>query len=672
MKPNRLIAVFCLTTIAFISGSLPAIGQNDSLELLLEHVADNEEKIQLLYALARLDNYMNRERALGYLEQIRALEGDDYKRAALLDTLGLFTLQTGDYEKALEYFEDSWILFKQLEDSIWLGNIANNMGVIYMGQGFRSEAMEHFRKAYDIRKGIGDMAGVALVSCNIALIYQSWDMYQEALNWQLEAMNISLMNNEEHPLSYAYSSFGDYYTNLQSYDSALHYHKRAMETSMDDVRSLALIKENIGDVFYRLGEMDSALLYLKEAVFHAKRINNPYRIAQAEHDLGKVYLAIGNIDSARANNSRSSRFAMENNQPKLRVDNYFQKSAIEEKAGNIRKALQYYQEAVALKEDFDQTEFSKFTLMERRYHMERENQENALLRQDLEIHELTIRKQNIVKAILIIGTIIILFVLFFISRSRLFILRLNKQLQKSEDELLKLNADKDKFFSIISHDLKSPFNGLLGISEILVSNDNKLSPKEERKMIEVMRTTILNVYKLLEDLLQWARTQTGSVKLNLSLVNVYKVCENVIDILQTNARQKEISLYNKTRPDCSVETDREALETIVRNLVANAIKFTNPGGKVSLKCNVIDRDLTVAICDTGIGMDEETLSNLFRIDIHQSKRGTKKETGTGLGLILCKELIESMGGSIQVESKPGKGSTFRFTLPKSNPDSKND
>ncbi len=242
-------------------------------------------------------------------------------------------------------------------------------------------------------------------------------------------------------------------------------------------------------------------------------------------------------------------------------------------------------------------------------------------------------------------------------------------LQEANGTLSELNADKDKLFSIISHDLRSPFNALLGNAQLLVEKMDKLSQQDIQAMTQSIYTGAKVAYNLLDNLLTWARLQReGGIKCYPEPIELRELVEETLAVLGPTAAQKEIELSNTILLDSWVQADRPMLETVIRNLTGNALKFTPRGGRVTLAGhrNGLDSQagfMKVLVQDTGIGMNQADIAKLFRIDTHHSTTGTEKEAGSGLGLIICKEMVERHGGEIWVESELGKGTTVEFTIP---------
>lgn len=251
------------------------------------------------------------------------------------------------------------------------------------------------------------------------------------------------------------------------------------------------------------------------------------------------------------------------------------------------------------------------------------------------------------------------------------------KLQEYNNELEELNASKDKFFSVIAHDLKSPFQGLLGFTDLLLEDFDILQKDEIKNYLLNIRNASFNTYALLENLLEWSRIQSGRMNFKPAKFNISKEIGGVLDILNSNAIRKGISLTNLVDHQLEVEADQYMIHSVIQNLVSNAIKFSNSRGQVvitsevkSMKylhktpaCECDKECLQINVRDHGIGIPPEALSRIFSLTDHFTLNGTANEPGTGLGLILSKEMIERHGGELTVHSIPGEGSTFSFTIP---------
>lgn len=237
-------------------------------------------------------------------------------------------------------------------------------------------------------------------------------------------------------------------------------------------------------------------------------------------------------------------------------------------------------------------------------------------------------------------------------------------LNRTKEKLREANATKDKFFSIIAHDLKNPFNAVLGLTNLLIDQYDSFDDDKKKSLIQDICQSSEQGYKLLENLLDWSRMQTGKVEWRPDEIDLYTYTFENISFLKSNADNKKIKLLSSINKGVTVYADPNMVTMIIRNLLSNAIKFTKENGEVRISSESIGSYEEITVTDTGVGIKEDNTKKLFRIDIHHSTLGTLKEVGTGLGLILCKEFAERNGGKIWVESEFGKGSDFKFTLPK--------
>lgn len=236
-------------------------------------------------------------------------------------------------------------------------------------------------------------------------------------------------------------------------------------------------------------------------------------------------------------------------------------------------------------------------------------------------------------------------------------------IESKNNDLTQINATKDKFFSIIGHDLKSPFNSIIGFSDILIKKTNEKNYEDVDNYAKIIHDSSARAMNLLSNLLEWSRTQTGRLEVNPELFGFVNVINEVKEILNEAAHQKSIAIENEIQSNTLVFADREMISTVLRNLISNAIKFTQIGGKITISEKYNKNEFTVIITDTGVGISKERIPKLFIVGDSNSTLGTKNEKGTGLGLILCKEFIEMNNGEIWIESTVGIGSTFSFILP---------
>jgi len=272
--------------------------------------------------------------------------------------------------------------------------------------------------------------------------------------------------------------------------------------------------------------------------------------------------------------------------------------------------------------------------------------------------------------LIIVSAIILLFTIIFITRVRQLNnqkLLLEKMVASKTSELNELNASKDKFFSIIAHDLKNPFNTIIGFSEMMKESIRLKDSATFYEYTVMINTSAVQTLRLLENLLEWANSQRGKLSFNPVSVNLNELIKDEFLMIDEMRINKNIELKNYVDDTLTIVADKNMIRTILRNLITNGVKFTHKNGWVHVKAETYKSHVEIAVSDNGVGMTRETIAKLFRIDANISTRGTDNEKGTGLGLFLCKEFAEKHGGKIWVESEEGKGSTFKFILPFSVP-----
>ncbi|MCL4551052.1 MAG: ATP-binding protein [Bacteroidetes bacterium] len=239
----------------------------------------------------------------------------------------------------------------------------------------------------------------------------------------------------------------------------------------------------------------------------------------------------------------------------------------------------------------------------------------------------------------------------------------HEKLIATQKELELLNKQKDKFFSIIAHDLRSPFSGMLGFAEILIEDYSVLPDEEKKFYIDGVYSSLKDLLTLIDNLLTWSRLNLDRIEFNPVEISLSAITNSVFKSQSIAATNKGVALQSEFDKDVKAFADSDMIETVIRNLVSNAIKFTNPNGVITVKAAAYGNIVKVEIADNGVGMKPEIANNLFKIDMHVTTKGTKGENGTGLGLIICKEFVEKNGGTISVESEVGKGTTISFNLP---------
>lgn len=630
------------------------------------------------------------ERSLGFRKaneyhfnalQIREEVNDSAGIALSLNNIGLNYWRLGEYVSAEGYFTRALEIRKKRGDIKGAGKILNNLGVLHWNWGHYFKALKIYLESLDARLKTDDTLGVVVTMNNLAVLYQKLGDPEKALEYLERSLKISKQVKYNFGEAYSYENLGQYYMSKRNYDEALESFNRAVlsYTVINFVPGIIDVQNAIGDVYYSLGDFNKAKGYYAEALSQSRSIEIKKAVINSLNNLGKVNIELGRTDLAE--NYLSESLEMLKNEEiadYLRDANKYS-ARLYEKKGDLTKAYKYLKTYQGLSDSLFNLENSRIINdLKEKYDAEKKEKENELLRSKTALQESELKRQNY---ILNLFGIALLFVVVFSAAlyyayntkkrakekvDSLYgdLKRINDQLSESEKNLQELNKTKDKLFSIIAHDLKNPFLALNGYSELLYEGFDQYSDEDKKQMIEDIRDVSNSTYQLLENLLDWARLQTGKmgfVKEKLNLSSLIK--ENLI-LIQPAIKLKMLQVLSKVEDELEISGDREMINTVIRNMLSNGIKFTHSGGRITISAESKNEFVHLTVEDTGMGIGAEDIKRLLSSSEFLSTKGTEGEKGSGLGLVLCQEFVQKHGGSISVESKVNEGSKFIVTLPK--------
>jgi len=387
--------------------------------------------------------------------------------------------------------------------------------------------------------------------------------------------------------------------------------------------------------------------------------------------MGEAYMYLGDFGNAQNTLQKSQYYAKRGNFKLIIAQNYIHLSEIYKQQSKYPLALEYLMKYNQVSDSLNQEQTAaKLSQLQVKYELDNTITENELLKNKNELQKLQLEKNTIYVNALIGLTILLTGIVFFVySRNRYInsikkdIEQKNLEIEKSRKVLEEINRNKDKFFSIISHDLRSPFQALLGYTNLLLSDYDSLTDEDRKKYILKIDSVFKSTMQLFENLLSWSRAQDGKLDYSPIIVNLYQVLNETMLLLYGIAKRKNIHLISEISQDEFVYIDMFYIQTILRNLISNSIKFTKSAGFIKVSVTTIDNHRTIVVEDSGIGMSKELANSLFTGMKAKSALGTDREIGSGIGLTLCSELVKKYGGQIWVESELGKGSKFFFTIP---------
>lgn len=541
--------------------------------------------------------------------------------------------QAGNLTKSAESLEKALLINDQFRDVHTLVFILNKLGKINAARGRIDDAFENFELVLNYKDELAKPKLEAEALFNLAHLYTSQGKYDTALDMHKEALSIRRMIGDRKNEALSLNDIGELYHRMKNDEKAFANHIVALEIRqrLQDNRGIAESYNNIGVLYYQQKNFERSIANLLLALENANDV-------QAQEEVRKSY-------------------------------DYL--SLCNKELGDFKKALEYRDLFMAIN-DLIQSEKNQQRLAEteNQYTIDKKQSqidrlESIRLQREREIQA---QKQfrNFLMALVGLGVLVVLLIFYLYivkKRSNKKLLVSNKKVQQQNLELQELNATKDKFFSIISHDLKGPLNSLTSFSGLLINHTDSLSKDEIRMLAKDLDKSLKNLFALLENLLEWSRAQTGNIEFKPEAFDLAGLLDQNKTLLQTQAQNKQITIENVSTFPVTVNAHRHSINTVIRNLISNAIKFTPEGGTITLALKPGPEQLIVSVKDTGVGMSTEVIQKLFRIDAKHTTKGTADEKGTGLGLILCREFVEKNGGRIWVESTPGKGSVFYFSIP---------
>jgi|GEM_PF-1484744 Signal transduction histidine kinase len=666
MKTKLYLLLFFL----ILSNSLWAISI-DSLKVQLNK-SNTPEKIDILIQLSKAYWTISPSKGIVYANEAVMLAEkyhEQHKKAIALLYGGVNAYFMGVYDNAIQYYQKSLTIARKLQDQRICAYNLNNLGMVNTSLKNYKEAIKAYTESSRILINLGDTMEYAKIQNNIAELNMITGNLDSALKLNLLVLKISKKSNDKVFLIWLYN--------------------------------------NIGMVYKKKNDNKLALQYFNKSLNLSNKLSNTLGKAQALNSIGEVYLQQKDYTKANEFFFNALKLAIEVDAKENISETYKNISEYYAAINSYRKALEYYKLYRQLNDSIiNDNKIHTIIEMQARYNLEDAVHENRLLQKNIEIKELTLKKNNTQRIFLLIS-LLMTTMLIILTYSRLMIKKeknkelheknvlineqknqltntlieqqkLNEVLQQQKEEiqaakitleltnrrLEETNFTKDKFFSIIAHDLRGPVGSILSFSTIIQNKILKYSDQELSKFITVLTTAAQSASTLLENLLTWARSQKGEIIYKPELYNLKNIIDESIAILELKASSKNIKIINKCSESCIYNFDSNMIKTTITNLLNNATKYTNRDGQIEVDVQIMENNLLVSVSDNGIGMKPEQKEKLFKIDAEQyTQKGIDGEKGTGLGLILCSEFIKKHGGKIWVESELGKGSSFYFTIP---------
>jgi signal transduction histidine kinase len=572
-------------------------------------------------------------KALSISESLQYSQG----KALALKLFGVYYWIKGDYDHANEYSYISLRIYEEIGDKDGVVRVLNNIALVDIAQDHFHKAIDGLKKCVEIAESDSNTRMQALANMNLGIAHGCLFEYDKAKQCYINSLALFQSKNDSNGVTDTYAYIGKMYMHLGVYDSSLYY----LNTSLvrykksNYLRGVIMTSNFLAECYSKIGDTDKTIEFALIAYNQAKRLNLNYDMYDASRLLSENY----------------------------------------PKQGKYKEAHQYSEIAQFLNDSLrNEDHVRKITRLEMEYDFEKQMKEKEIVAQN----QMKIREYLIIFISLVLLLVVIVGVVFYRNYKKKILLNQilherNKEiLQQTETledmnkEMEKLVATKDKFFSIIAHDLMNPLAAFRDVTEYIDDQGDKLSDEEKLEFVHVMKKSSYNLLMLLNNLLTWARSQQGKIKYHPEVIDFSLVASNNVSLFRMTAEKKKIKLDSKVELGTIVKVDEDMMTTVLRNLISNAIKFTEVGGSVEIFSINNDERVEIHVKDNGVGIKDELKTKLFELDRTQSNYGTNSEEGTGLGLIICKEFVDRHGCEIRVESKLGHGSEFIFTLQKTN------
>jgi signal transduction histidine kinase len=631
-------SLFFVLFLIFYAGGIHAQNVDnktiDSLKTALKQVESYSEKADLLIKLSYYSDYIGPDKAIGYAN------------------LGMSYAKKTNNERQI-------------------GDAYANLGAAYEIKSDYVKSLSNLYEALKIIEKSNNLESLIKLYNNIGLIYIDLKNYKQGLVFYNKALILCYQTNNEKKIGLLLNNIGDVYLNQNNNLKAINYFYKSLiiNKKLDVTVLTALNLTNIGLCYINLKNYEKGLeMFTKAADIYGEDLN-VYKTFN-NYEFGKAYYAMSQDEKYKDTKNiliDKSISLFENvlqdfinyNRLKDIQETYFYLYKGYKSRGDIVKALSCFEKHSTLKDSiFSKDSEKKLANLE--FQREIDLRDKRIDIQTLRIKSDSRKVYLLITLACAVAGLLGLFLYLYLSKKR------NNQLLKEKNKLISnINRQKDKFYSIIAHDLRGPFYGFLGLAELMEEDIDCMSPDEIKFAASNMRSSAKNLLNLLENLLEWSRMEQNLIPFEPKEYSLKPIISDSIITLQNSAEKKEINIQTQIPAGLAVFADKNMFQAVIRNVVLNGIKFTPKKGTILIQASEDLENLIFSVKDSGIGMNQKMIDDLFKIDAKNNRIGTENELSTGLGLILCKEFIDKHNGQIWVESEVGIGSTFNISIPKS-------
>ena len=632
MKPaiKKIFYLFCFTlTFIFITECYAQNYSKDSIDAIINKKTKVIERVALLNEYADLLSDKNTSLATSYANQALLLSIKhklQKEKGKALNNLAWIKYRKGDFTSA---FEHSTLALKWNEEMNNLPELAASyrcMASVYNSQNNYKKAIELFKKDLELHNRLSDKRSVGRALNNIAFCFFREKLMDSAFHYNQKALSFNQQLNDDYLLAFSYRNMGDLLEFNGKNDSARLYYSKAIEKAqkVNSIQLQLTARYRIGRNLSSEKKFKDAIKYLEEALALGIQMGAKSETSLIYNLLSTAYEGNGQFKEAYI---------------------------AQKKFSSLNDSL--YQERSR----------SKLAEMQAKFEAERKQTEINQLKKEKQQQHKESQQKTFLNISLMITTIVFIIMLLVIWRKNKYKTATNLLLNKQKEELEETLLLKDKVFSIVSHDLRSPIASLNAVLPML--DPDTLDKESYRELKDKLTLQVQNLHYVLDNLLIWSRSRMKGISgIENTRFQLKKQADFSVNLLKALAQQKEINIVNQIAEDLHYTADSQHFDIIIRNLLLNAIKFTPVKGIIALSSEEDNNNIRISVTDNGIGMTQDQVGRLFQLKTHFTTPGTQKEKGTGLGLLICAEYAAANNWNIQVKSEPGKGSQFSLILPK--------
>lgn len=597
---------------------------------------------------------------------IKSDEADFYIYSGKVDMI------QSNYLKSLEKYQKALNLKLELDDKQGIASALNEMAYSYNYLGEYQKGLSFSYEAEKTALEINDKKNLVDAFNNIAIAKYILKDSSDIHKLTDKAIELAKESNHIIGLASAYVHKSIFYISRRDLKKALEYSLLSMEEykKVNYLRGIGGNLENIAIIYKFLKKTDMALNYHNQALKVKRHIGDIQGIASSLANVGIIYWDLKDYNSALQyiSSSYNIRKDIRDLRGLTAVTSYL--SEINEELGNNKDALRYHKELKAYSDTlFNETKQKQINELSAQFESEQKEKEILDLQKDNNYNYSLNKYLLIIIALILVVTILLILLIIRDKRLNKILSDNNKQIleQKNQLEILNTeltiaNNEKDKLFAVIAHDLRSPFQSILGFGSLIANSHHELTKEEIVTYFNLIYQSHNNVYDLLENLLQWSLIKMNKLKISPSSFEIKPEIEKIRDIYLTTIKEKKLFIDIKLNDDFKVFGDKNSLGIVFRNVISNALKFTEDNGEIIISGSLLNNKTLISVKDSGVGISQEMINELFSPNA-KTTRGTAGEKGTGFGLVICKEIVEMNNGSISAKSEVGKGTEFIITLP---------